>query len=85
MPEPHDLLFLPMQRAKASPVYPLSLPLTHPHTFLRRQLLCKDAPVFLPDPASRFLFLAAAALDHPFYALLERSPVTGPYAPLLLI
>lgn len=84
-PEPPDLLFLPLQSAKASPVYPISLPLTHPHTFLRRQLLAKDAPVFLPEPSSRVLFLTAAALDHPFYALLERSPITGPFMPLLLI
>jgi len=84
-PEPLDLLFLPLESAKASPVYPLSLPLTHPHTFLHRQLLSKDTPIFLPEPALRFLFLSAAALDHPFFALLERSPVTGPYMPLLWV
>ena len=83
VPPPVDLLFLPLQRAKTSPVYPVSLPLTHPHTFLKKQLLAKDAPVFLPEPAIKGLFLAAAALDHPFLALLERSPVTGPYMPLL--
>jgi len=84
-PEPLDLLFLPLGSAKASPVYPLSLPLTHPHTFLRRQLRAKDAPIFLPEPASRVLFLAAAALGHPFFALLKRSPVAGPYMPLLSV
>lgn len=84
-PEPLDLLFLPLESAKASPVYPLSLPLTHPHTFLRRQLFAKEAPVFLPEPTLRVLFLTAASLGHPFLPLLERSPVTGPYMPLLLI
>ena len=82
IPEPHDLLFLPMDSTRRTPVYPLSLPLTHPHTFLRRQLLEKNAPTFLPNPASRALFLAAAALGHPFHALLMRSPVTGPYMAL---
>ena len=85
IPEPLDLLFLPLESAKSSPVYPLSLPLTHPHTFLRMQLLAKEQPVFLPKPASQFLFLSAAALNHPFFALLERSPVAGPYMPLLFV
>lgn len=85
-PDPAALLFLPLMSAKASPVYPVSLPLTHPHTFLRRQLLAgDDTPVFLPEPASRVLFLAAAALGHPFHALLERSPIAGPYMPLLSV
>lgn len=84
-PEPLDLLFLPLSSAKAAPVYPLSLPLTHPHTFLHRQLFEKDTPVFLPEPPSRFLFLAASALNHPFFALLERSPVAGPFMPLLSV
>ncbi len=84
IPEPHDLLFLPLDSTRRTPVYPLSLPLTHPHTFLRRQLLEKNAPTFLPSPASRALFLAAAALGHPFHALLMRSPVSGPYMALFL-
>lgn len=83
IPEPQELLFLPLQSVKSTPVYPLSLPLTHPHTFLQRQLLEKKAPTFLPDPASSVLFLAAAALGHPFHTLLIRSPIAGPYMPLL--
>lgn len=82
-PEPLDLLFLPMQRSKDTPLYPVSLPLTHPHTFLKRQLLAPDTAARPSDAARRFLFLAAAALGHPFHALLMRSPVAGPYMPLL--
>jgi len=82
-PEPLDLLFLPLSSAKDSPVYPLSLPLTHPHTFLKRRMLAKDSPVYLPKPVSSVLFFTAAALNHPFHTLLEHSPITGPYMPLL--
>lgn len=76
-----DLLFLPLGPAKETTQHPLSLPLTHPHTFLRRQLLetANGKADAADDALGRFLFLAAAALGHPFYALLLRSPVAGAY------
>ncbi|MGN0996814.1 MAG: hypothetical protein ACI4PG_07875 [Candidatus Ventricola sp.] len=81
--QPLDALFLPLRPAGAMARHPLTLPLTHPHAFLRRQLL-PDAAGELPfEPVGRFLALAAAALSHPFCPLLLRSPITGPYAPLL--
>jgi len=84
-PEPAELLFLPMQSVRHTPVYPVSLPLTHPHTFLNKRLLAADTAQRPTDAAMRFLFLCAATLGHPFHALLERSPVAGPYMPLLFI
>ena len=79
--DPMDRLFLPLGPAKETAQHPLSLPLTHPHTFLSRQLLeTSDKRADMSDHAlGRFLFLAAAALGHPFYALLLRSPVAGAY------
>ncbi|MBR4040243.1 MAG: hypothetical protein IKJ11_09130 [Clostridia bacterium] len=78
---PADLLFLPLRPIRETPRHDLSLPLTHPHTYLKRQLLHAQAgqSAEAQDASVRFLFLAAAALGHPFYALLQRSPVTGPY------
>ena len=78
-----DALFLPLRPAGAMARHPLTLPLTHPHAFLRRQLLPDAANAPPPEPVGRFLALAAAALLHPFCPLLLRSPVTEPYAPLL--
>lgn len=75
-----DFLFLPLQPVRRMARSEISLPLTHPHTFLRSRLLNDDI-----SPSGRFLGLAAAALQHPFYPLLTRSPVTGPYAALLSI
>ncbi|MBQ4266299.1 MAG: hypothetical protein IJB85_12375 [Clostridia bacterium] len=76
MTHPIDALFLPLGPAKAMPQHVLTLPLTHPHTFLKRLALSGDAA---PDSAAHFLALAAAALGHPFHALLMRSPVAAPY------
>lgn len=77
-----DAVFLPLGPARGTPQSALTLPLTHPHTFLRDQALPDTAPA-QGDPAARLLVLTAAALEHPFYPLLMRSPVAGPYAALL--
>ena len=82
---PLDALFLPLGPARATPCHTLTLPLTHPHTFLSRLLTAPDAQTDAADALPRFLALSAAALAHPFYALLMRSPVTAPYAPLLCL
>lgn len=78
--EPLNALFLPLGPARHTAQHAVTLPLTHPHTYLRR-LLSNAIPEV--DPLARFLSLAAAALDHPFHALLLRSPVAAPYAPLI--
>lgn len=75
-----DALFLPLGPAAETPRSSLSLPLTHPHTFLSGSLAFAGQE---GSAVSRFLFLAAGALSHPFFPLLLRSPVCGPYAPLL--
>ncbi|MGN0775169.1 MAG: hypothetical protein ACI4MM_00685 [Candidatus Ventricola sp.] len=77
--DPLSALFLPLGPASRMAQHDVTLPLTHPHTYLKR-LLNESAA---GDPLPRFLALAAAALDHPFHALLLRSPVAAPYAPLL--
>lgn len=77
---PIDVLFLPLAPAKTTAMHDATLPLTHPHTFLKRQLMGVS---FTGDPVLRFLALTAAALGHPFHALLMRSPAAAPYAPLL--
>lgn len=82
---PLDAVFLPLGPSSSAVRHPLTLPLTHPHTYLRRIQLACDQPEIAPDPLDRFLVLAAAALAHPFYPLLMRSPVCAPYAPLLNI
>ena len=74
--DPLDALFLPLGPAKATPQRALTLPLTHPHTFLRQFALSGGTS---PDSIGHFLALAAAALGHPFHALLTRSPVAAPY------
>ncbi len=76
---PLSALFLPLGPASRMAQHAVTLPLTHPHTYLKR--LLNESPA--GDPLPRFLALAAAALDHPFHALLMRSPVAAPYAPLL--
>lgn len=77
--EPLDALFLPRgMHAHASPTL---MPLTHPHAFLRNQLLEPDAGE--ADAVDRFLVLAAA-LGLPFGPLLLRSPIVAPYAPVLM-
>lgn len=58
----------------------LTLPLTHPHGYLLEHA---DVPSDRAHVAVRFLSLCAALADHPFAALLMRSPVIAPYAPLL--
>lgn len=75
-----DALFLPLGPAHRMAQHALSLPLTHPHTYLQR---IDHSPETEGSVLDRFLFLAAAALGHPFYALLRRSPVAAPYTPLL--
>jgi len=64
-------------------MHSLTLPLTHPHTYLKRRPFKENAEA--DDPVGFFLSLSASALSHPFYALLLRSPVAGPYMPLLSI
>lgn len=82
---PLDEIFLPLGPSFSAVQHPLTLPLTHPHTYLHRLPLASDPPETSLDPLDRFLVLAAAALAHPFYPLLMRSPVCAPYAPLLYI
>lgn len=77
---PEELLFLPLGPASRNIPSLASLALTHPHTYLRRS--ASGASPASGDVLMRFLFLAAAALSHPFHALLMRSPVCAPYAPL---
>ncbi len=73
---PEDALFLPLQPLRSTRMRDETLALTHPHTYLNRQL---SAQANAPDEALvvRFFALCAAALDHPFHALLTRSPVTA--------
>lgn len=78
---PADALFLPLPPARISSPQPGIMPLTHPHTYLRR--LDHGYAPRTGDPCAACLALTAAALDHPFYPLLLRSPVAGPYMPLL--
>lgn len=82
--DPLETLFLPLASARTAPQHALTLPLTHPHTYLRRRLLL-SSPEASPasDPTDRFLCLCAAALAHPFAALLMRSPIVAPYVPVL--
>ena len=80
--DPLPALFLPLGPARRMAQHAMTLPLTHPHTYLKR-LLPDEAPS--GEALARFLALAAAALDHPFHALLLRSPVAAQYAPLLYV
>ncbi|MBQ7785289.1 MAG: hypothetical protein IJ381_03965 [Clostridia bacterium] len=75
------VLFLPLRSARETAKDRLTLPFTHPHTFLKQFHPSENTAVH--DPAGFFLALSAASLSHPFYALLFRSPITGPYMPLL--
>lgn len=77
-----DALFLPEPFLAAFPARGAALPLTHPHTFLRAGLPPSSGEP-APDPALRFLALAAAAQGESFCAPLLRSPVAGPYAAAL--
>lgn len=82
--DPLSTLFLPLAPAREMARHALTLPLTHPHTFLRqleRENVCQKEET--ADLSGRFLSAAAAAMSHPFYPLLMRSPVTAPYAALL--
>ena len=80
-----DALFLPGQPMQDRRL----LPITHPHTFLRRALPAasdtdtKSDPPLQCEEADRFVILSCAALDSPFNALFLRSAVIAPYAPLL--
>lgn len=78
-----EQLFLPLLPSAEAVQHPISLPLTHPHTYLKQQLLSSGSASWMESPIECFLFLAASALGHPFHALLLRSPVTGPYAETL--
>ncbi|MGN0773331.1 MAG: hypothetical protein ACI4MP_06010 [Candidatus Ventricola sp.] len=78
--DPLCALFLPLGPARRMAQHAITLPLTHPHTYLKR-LLPDGNPT--GDPLARFLALAAAALDHPFHALLLRSPAAAPYAVMM--
>lgn len=80
--DPLCALFLPLGPARRMAQHAITLPLTHPHTYLKR-LLPDGNPT--GDPLARFLALAAAALDHPFHALLLRSPVAAPYAMMMYV
>lgn len=83
---PMDALFLPPDWLSGQNA-PRAL--THPHTFLRQQALPAVSPDTKSDPpaedsqASRFLVLSYVALGAPFPALLLRSALIAPYAPLL--
>lgn len=82
---PLDALFLPLSPARDTPPHAMTLALTHPHPFIRL-LETDDADQKQEETAvspGRFLAAAAAALAHPFYDLLLRSPVTAPYSALL--
>lgn len=80
--DPLSALFLPLGPARHTAQHAMTLPLTHPHTYLKR-LLPDGNPV--GDPLARFLALAAASLNHPFHALLLRSPVAEPYAVMMYV
>ncbi|MDY4541924.1 MAG: hypothetical protein SPD88_03905 [Candidatus Ventricola sp.] len=80
--DPLAALFLPLGPAGRTAQHAMTLPLTHPHTYLKR-LLPDGNPT--GDSLARFLALAAAALDHPFHALLLRSPVAAPYAVMMYV
>ena len=80
--DPLAALFLPLGPAGRTAQHAMTLPLTHPHTYLKH-LLPDGNPT--GDSLARFLALAAAALDHPFHALLLRSPVAAPYAVMLYV
>lgn len=80
--KPVDALFLP--HGLRAPSSPALMPLTHPHAFLRAQLLEAGEPSADESTAvDRFLVLAAA-LGLPFGPLLLRSPVVAPYASVLM-
>ncbi len=91
--DPLDALFLPVPLLRALPEQEETLPLTHPHTFLRRaapELFARRLTAAIrperahPLPTARCataeqgIFCASAALSQPFAGLLARSPVTGP-------
>ena len=80
--DPLAALFLPLGPAGRTAQHAMTLPLTHPHTYLKH-LLPDGNPT--GDSLARFLALAAAALDHPFHALLRRSPVAAPYAVMMYV
>ena len=63
----------------------LTLPLTHPHTYLAATTNAPQKQKEAAVSPGRFLAAAAAALSHPFYPLFMRSPVAAPYAALLLL
>lgn len=73
-----DLLLLPPSRPRAWLADEPSFPLTHPHSYLR-----SDTHAASSDLLIRFLFISVSALGQPFGPLLLRSPITGPYAPML--
>ena len=84
-----DALFLPQVLLTPLRSDDDLLPLTRPHTYLRRsELLPDQGSAAIGDgcgtrPALRMLSLAAAALDRPFEKLFLRSPVIEPYLPAL--
>ena len=75
-----DGLFL-----RTVPDVPALFPITHPHAFLRQAMgdTEKSDPPSEMEKANRFLILACAALNAPFYPLLLRSAVIAPYTPIL--
>ena len=79
---PLEALFLPLAPAKETPPHALTLPLTHPHTYLAGAQSRQKQEEAAVSPG-RFLAAAAAALSHPFYPLFMRSPIAAPYAALL--
>ena len=82
---PLNALFLPLKPARDMPPHPLTLPLTHPHTYLAKTTNAPQKQKEAAVSPGRFLAAAAAALSHPFYPLFMRSPVAAPYAALLLL
>lgn len=80
-PDALDFPFLPPEYPRKPYADPRTLPLTHPHAYLRA-LPSESAD--MPDD-SAYLCLVSAALGHPLHGLLLRSPVCAPFAPLLFL
>ena len=80
---PLDALFLPLAPARSMPPHAITLPLSHPHTYIAMQNNQSQKQEEAAVSPGRFLAAAAAALLHPFYPLFMRSPVAAPYAALL--